>query len=505
MNSAFLADVNLARRQLSTYETIWTKSYPLPGGVRWLKWFFVWGLLPCMALAPNGWGIVLATAYLLFYLSSLPPLRLNTFEALRAPSRRALYAARLTNALPWVSWLGASAAANFTWAVPWAERPWLSLAVLGFVALVPLLSLGLSGSLVVLLRIPGYHSVLLVIPFLGSLFAALSWWMDPALPGDTPVLLALPLSLGVLAAGLLALQVWALGGLEPARQISLATPQPDKAAAPTGTVWLPVKPGLIGPPLLLRVLGARQKAAGRFLVALLVRVVARARSSPLYLLAMTGVWLFVLGLMGRTVTAAPEMYLTPGFWAWFLIWGALFYSPALTVEEPRRLYLLGVDYQKQMLYRFCVFWTNPLALFTVLLMGCVAVMGPRVDSHPLAIGVGSLGMAAFREGWFGWPGPRAWPRLLPALLATLGLILLALWLTWGDDVGFSAFGLTTAARFFLFAAVAWGLGAYAMIRKLWRFDERTLRRVMALLEMDRPSPEGWSWSGEETRVEREPA
>jgi hypothetical protein len=466
-----------------------------------MKRFFVWGLLPCMALAPNGWGIVLAVAYLLFYLSNLPPLRLNTFEALRAPSRRALYTARLTNTLPWLSWLGASAAANFAWAVPWAERPWLSLAVLGFVALVPLFSLGLAGSLVVLLRMPGYLSVLLVIPVLGALFGALSWWMDPALPGDAPVLLALPLSLGVLAAGLLALQVWALGWLEPARQISLADRQPDKAAAPAGTVWRPAKPGLIGPPLLLRVLGARQKAAARFPVATLVRVVARVRSSPLYLLAMTGVWIFLLGLMGRTVTATPEMYLTPGFWAWFLIWGALFYSPALALEEPRRLYLLGVDYQKQLFYRLCVFWTNPLTLFTTALMICVAVLGPRVDSHPLAISVGSLGVAAFREGWFGWPGPRAWPGLLSALLATLGLVLLTLWLTWGDDVGFSVFGLTTTARFFLFAGVAWGLGAYAMTRKLWHFDERTLRRVMALLEMERPSPEGWSWSGEE----REPA
>jgi hypothetical protein len=504
MIRAFLADVAVARRQLNAYETIWAESYELPGVVRWAKWFFVWGLPPLLALAPNGWGVVLATAYLLFYLASLPPLRLNTFEVLRAPSRRALYAARLTRSLPWLSWLGASVAASLAWTVPWAESPWLALTTLGFVALVPLLYLGLSGSLVVLLRIPVSLSVVLGVAILGSLVPVLSWWIDPALPGDASVVLALPLSLGVLAAGLLALQVWALGWLEPARQISLANPKPDEAA-PRGTVWRPAKPGLIGPPLLLGVPGARLNASARLPVAVLVRVVARIWSSPWHLLVTTGVGVFLLWLLWGMKISSLELFLTPGFGAWLLIWGALFYSPVLALEEPRRLYLLGIDYRRQLVYQLCVFWTNWLTLFTLVLMTCLAVKGLGGDSRLLAIVVASLGMAAFGEGWFGWPGPRVWPRLLPALLTTLGLILLTLWLTWGDQVGLPVLGLNSAARFFLFAAVAGGLGAYAMIRKLHRFDERTLRRVMALLEKERPSPEGWSWSGEETRVERQPA
>jgi hypothetical protein len=132
-----------------------------------------------------------------------------------------------------------------------------------------------------------------------------------------------------------------------------------------------------------------------------------------------------------------------------------------------------------------------MTLFLALLMGGVALFGPAWQMA-LAVWAASLGLAAFREGWFGWPGPAAWSGRRPgpeeglgefkAMLAVLALVVLAVLLTFAEELGLPLFGLGAVGRMLTFAGVAAALGAYRMVAKVRRFDELTLRQMA-----------GWAW------------
>jgi hypothetical protein len=248
--TGFLADVALARRQIAEYEAIHAKHHPEDKPIRWLKWFFLWAVPPLAALVPYGIGVVLASLYLFVYLMHMPPLELSTFEALRAPSRRALYAARLGRSVPWLLWLGVGAVLSAAWALPLDQRPWKSAALLALLGLLPLFSLGLGGLVGMLLRLRAWGALSLLASYLFPVWMT-QWETENDLLGEGPALLALPAALAVLTAGLLALQVWVLGRLEPLRQITLASDQSEKAAS-AGTAWYRSAPVLVGPSPLVR-------------------------------------------------------------------------------------------------------------------------------------------------------------------------------------------------------------------------------------------------------------
>jgi hypothetical protein len=469
------------------------------------KWFFNWVLPLLLALLPPPVGVALLEFYLAvslgWFFANFPPLELNTFEALRAPSRRALYAVRLTRSLPWLSWLGVTAATSAAWSVPWAGGLWVSLAALGLVALVPLCFLGLIGSLSILLRTPPIL-VLLVLWLVGPWFAgyygfemAQGWWMHAALLSDPPVLLVFPVALGVLAAGLLALQVWAVEWMEPARQIGLRMTGILPVAS-TGAVRGSSKPSPIDPPQLPRLVGAGQTIITRQLLRLVgpgQTIITRlwiahlvgyfGRFSPGLHMIVDVVFLVNVPFM---VTVALDQPPRLDIWTWLPV-GMVWLYPSWHLEDELRrprLYVLGVDYRSQLLSGLSTFWASPPTLFATVLLTGIALFGPVWD-FPLAIAAAVLGVAAFRRGWWDWPEPWLWGRscsaYLTAVLASLGLFLLALWLASNDREGSLVRGLSPVARLFLFAGAAGGLGAGGMLAKLLCFDERTLRRVVVSL------------------------
>jgi hypothetical protein len=513
----FLTDVALARRQLATYDSIRAEVHPLSRDARRLKWFFVWALWPLIALLPlggfgsevstlfpaglGGWaarlpagsvGLILILLVLLGY--HLQPLagigqvlRLNAFEALRAPSRRSLYVARLSRLLPWLLWLGVCAAGSAAWGARFEERPWLSVAYLAVVLLVPVFSLGLFGALVVLLR---WHifNILFIICFLPAFFIPLLRLVVPTLPDagwleDTPAALAIPAAFAGLTLGLLVLQVWAVTGMEPLRQDSLGNWQTLQATATSAALASNRQPS--GPSVLLRRTEPVHLGPSVFVHGTGLGLAARYRAFAYLRYNIKGsfqskgyLWIW-LPLILLSVATSPEQFTRLSYLVWFIAWSPLFAGPILALEEPRRLYLLGVDYRAQLLFRLRVFWLTPGTLLTVVAMGAI-VLFSTAWALALALGAASLGLAIVREGWFGWPSEPPKRDYLIGVLVVLGLFALALVVTWVEALNGLPVGLGTApGRMLLFATCATISGGYAIIRKLRVLDDRTLRRQMA--------------------------
>src|SRR5262249_34524131 len=115
-----------------------TESQPTISRLVWKRRFFLWGLPLPLALIPGVVGVGMLMGYLLILQAFRSPLKLNSFEALRTTSRRALCLARLLANLPPVLSLGLAAAARVAIWPPdcYAEAP---AAVLIAAALAPLL------------------------------------------------------------------------------------------------------------------------------------------------------------------------------------------------------------------------------------------------------------------------------------------------------------------------------------------------------------------------------
>jgi hypothetical protein len=161
-----------------------------------------------------------------------------------------------------------------------------------------------------------------------------------------------------------------------------------------------------------------------------------------------------------------------GFW-WLLALAVMVLVTGMPTEpaQAQRLYLLGVDYRPQMLYRLWTFWAAPGLLVSLLFLGVLALFGTdRV--LPLGMAVGCLGLALFRAGWWAWPSLSLWPGR--SLLVTLFLLALAEVLAFWPGAWQPDLGLGVTGKWLLFGLLAGGLGLAGVVVK-FRLDESSLR------------------------------
>jgi hypothetical protein len=267
---------------------------------------------------------------------------------------------------------------------------------------------------------------------------------------------------------LLGVQVWALGRLEPMRQMGMAF-----GAVPTPATTAPEKKrpaarpvGWVGPSWLVRGHGIGW--------ARLYRAAALLRHNPSVLLGSGALLVFFFPVMLLSVAVKPEEFAQFRWWLWLLPLLVLLPTMPVLPAERQRLYLLGVNYRQQMLHRLWTFWASPGLLPSLLLLGLVAWLGPDRDL-PLGMAAGCLGLAVVRAGW-SWPAFSAWPRA--SLLVFLVLLVLALVLALWPERWQPALGLGELGKFLVFAVVAGVLGLAGMVAKLVRLDEARLRAEM---------------------------
>jgi hypothetical protein len=486
--SVFWGQVAECRRLLRLHRQVRDEVRKTPPAWRFARRFLPWALIPLLGLPWWDWvdpfWVVLALL-LILTVPHLSALRLTTFEALRMPSRRALYVARLAPWLPWSLWFGlwgtAGLLVSHRGAVPNGQQAALYL-LIG--AQVPWLSLGLGGVAFVLAwkwRVGWFvvgHWSFLILLLSHLYFFAMAGFRPGQAPG--PYLALVPPAMLLLEIGLLALQVWAVGRMEPMRQQGSGllgpAPRPAPARRETPPATAPHGrgvPGQLGPaPLLAGRHGLGWAAAYYALFKLRLYV-------PGMVLILVPVLAMVLFRV--TVSALGNAVL----WGWLLIlsfWLALSAS-ALHVGDPERLYLLGVDYRRQLVHRLRTFWVTPVLLAVsagVLL--AVALWGEI--EMPLTFLALVVGLTLFGEGWFGWPTREA--RLFGGPMGQLWSLrisfILILWLGFlagaGRWAGLPDPGWGTATRVQLFAAPCAALGLAGILYKWWRLDEATLRETM---------------------------
>jgi hypothetical protein len=140
------------------------------------------------------------------------------------------------------------------------------------------------------------------------------------------------------------------------------------------------------------------------------------------------------------------------------------------------LYLLGMDYRRQLLLQLGTCWASPLLLVAPVVMGVAAAI-TRSFEYPIAVVVVVAAVRVFGAGCAEWPGllirPEAgWTR---AGLA-LGLFLLIL-LSFCVLL-FPVLGWPLSTRLFLVAGVSGLAGLAGIVYKLVRYDEATLREFL---------------------------
>jgi hypothetical protein len=465
---AFWSEVAECQRLLRHHRQVRDEVKKPSRARRFARWFLPWAVIPMLVL-PVGWDLGefifwIGSSYLLllpllFSLAIHAPLRLTTFEALRMPSRRALYVARLLPLLPWWLWCGFCVTAVLLvshWGmVRNGERAALYL-LIG--AQVPWLVLGLFGAALILVRRWGLvlFGAWFGTMFLSGLANAAGLPLGQAL---SPYLATVPLAMLLLEVGLLALQVWGLNRLEPMRQITgliRQVPQPGPAhqerPVPHGGV-----PGKLGPSPLLAARHGLGWAAAYYA---LFRLLGNGFRGLVYKLSMPVV------LLVLTLSTNSE---TDWWWWYWIVFLNLFLSGSvLHIDHPQRLYLLGVDYRRQLLYRLSTFWITPglLAVAVGVVLSFV-LWGTR--EMPLTLLALAASLALFREGWIGWPAVKGpWSLLFfnSLFLWLLYLIVAGHWLPgprWD-----------TATRVQLFAAACGACGLAGIASKWWCFDEAAL-------------------------------
>src|SRR5262249_35492934 len=146
MSETFWSRVGQAYGLLRLYDRLRRECRPPRPRAKGIR-FGLWVSIPVLAgVLPAHVAAGLLALGLACYLVVFPPLRLNTFEALRLPARRAQFAARLLRALPWLLWLGASAVVALgrwaaglrddfrltpAFALTVVQLPWLALSAFG--------------------------------------------------------------------------------------------------------------------------------------------------------------------------------------------------------------------------------------------------------------------------------------------------------------------------------------------------------------------------------------
>src|SRR5262249_20347434 len=156
-----------------------------------------------------------------------------------------------------------------------------------------------------------------------------------------------PPAMLLLEVGLLALQVWLLGRLEPMRQINSfvgAAPRPEPAQRETPPATAPHGrgvPGQLGPaPLLAR----RHRLGSASANYALFKLLGGGFRGLLHRLAVPGM---VLVLVLVLASGNADLWMWMLFLS-FLTFGTFANGSELPVGDPERLYLLGVDYRCQL-------------------------------------------------------------------------------------------------------------------------------------------------------------
>jgi hypothetical protein len=445
-----------------------------------------WFLVPMVGVARWDWlglpswvGIGLLACTVLTSLGINGPMRLTTFEALRVPSRRALFVARVVALLPWWLWIG-------IWGtVGWLDTHWGAVQNVQQAALyllagaqVSWLTLALLGAVVVVSRwLRVWFSFWIVLAFLlpfllPEIVPQLATLLESHLP-----LIALAMLL--LEVGLLSLQVWVLGRLEPMCQISGlmgSPPQKDRArgakpaAAPPGrgvsgklgpTPWLAGRHGLGWAAVYYAVRKLWVGGSRGFLGRLYLFVIIVSVSFPLA----SGhdpqmLWYFVIVLL-----IVPQVG-----------------GSALHVGNPQRLYLLGVDYRKQLAHRLRTFWVTPALLGTAVAVILATALWGETQT-PLTLLALGFGLTLCREGCFGWPplgadyGGRT--GCLPQFLIILALALGGAYLVGaGRWAWLPGPGWDKLTRVQIFAACCGAFGLAGILYKWWRLDETRLGQLV---------------------------
>jgi hypothetical protein len=440
-----------------------------------------WVLVPMVGVARWDWlglspwvGIGMLAFTLLTSLAINGPMRLTTYEALRMPSRRALFVARVVALLPWWLWIGLWGTASWLGFHPGAAQDWQQAVLLLLVgALVPCLALALWGVVLVVLR-SWWRWIALWLLCLTAPYLPVWAGFGPAQAFQTYLLLIPPAML-ILTTGLLALQVWALGRLEPMYQINGlmgAKPRPERAhqqtpaRAPRGR---PV-PGQLGPAPWLAGRHGLGWSATYYAVCKLSDGGSRGFLGRFF------TFVIIISVSFSIASGNDQGWLW--FWAFFLLVVPQVGGSPFHVGDPQRLYLLGVDYRRQLVHRLRTFWLTP-ALLGIAVGVTLAVALWGETETPLALLALGAGLTLCREGCFGWPnlGAVFGGRIgcLPQFLIVLALALEATYLVGaGRWAWLPGPGWDTATRMQIFAACCGLFGLAGILYKWWQLDESRL-------------------------------
>jgi hypothetical protein len=442
-----------------------------------------WAVIPLVAIPWWSWvGLAVLGVVPLMILGQFSPWRLTTFEALRMPSRRALYAARLLRSLPWLLWVGLCGTASLL-ASRWAAFPdMVQVALYLLIGIqVPVLIVFLSGvpHLVPLrlMRSSFIISSLFWIP----LFFLLSFGgfvAGQAVMDQLAVILAVMPLLLIL---LLALQAWGISRLEPMRQIHSTVQALGQGGVQEGAKPAPApyvgKPATVGPWPLLSGRHGLGWAAAYYAFFRLAGNGVRHVLHSLFQLALL-VFLVVFLACYNDLAGVP--------WLGFLYFYFLFClsRSLLYLDDPQRLYLLGVDYRRQLIHRLTTLWLTPGLVPTCIGVPLAVLLSGETEM-PFALLALAAGLTVFREGWFGWPllhvgTSGSMVRMnMWAFALTLGLVF---WFGFLVLVGRLAWlpgpDWDTPMRMLLFAAPCGAFGLAGIAYKWWCLDEATLNEWM---------------------------
>jgi hypothetical protein len=476
--TTFWEQVRQVNGHLRLYRRLQEEQHPTMVRMRRVGAVFIWAVLPGIVPAlPYGVGLYLAAIYTMSVCAQQGSFQINVFEALRMPSRRALFMARLLPTATWLLWMGLCA--GFTaWLhtigpLRGLKDEWV---LPTFVALLPLAVFAVWGGVVVALGLcrPQVRQALQGAAFMIVIMAALFFPM--LLQADlAPPALWLAL-LVVLTFALFVWQTIGVAWIDALPGVQSATTPPPAVMQPTArgahvTVTVGTTPSAARTGLRPEAIGPSRLVGDRkgLVWAAVVRLLASLRQN--WFAAVIPSLIAAMLLLSIAVSPGePNLARLGGmYWLPFL---TLFTPSPLRLPHPYRLYLLGVPYRTLVLHGLRTAWASPVLLLCVLVLVPVGLVG-GVHEGPLALAALLVALTLFRVGWWEWPsaevGP-GWTRAfwLTVLLCMLTWVLAAPTTFWLPD-----WPLTLARRIFLFAGVVAALGVGAIVYKLrWATEER---------------------------------
>jgi hypothetical protein len=160
------------------------------------------------------------------------------------------------------------------------------------------------------------------------------------------------------------------------------------------------------------------------------------------------------------------------------------------LPDPRRLYLLGVDFRSQLRHFLLTFWMTPPLLVTAAFVLLAVALHIQVESAMALLAL-AASMTLLGGGWYRWPDAGLAHTLTSRIGCWLHVfhhLLLGLWLAYllgmGRFVGVPLPAWTLATRAALFAAACGTFGLADILYNLLWLTEPRLRQ--ALLESETP-------------------